>query len=394
MKTFKLIFGLLLGAAILGGIGGTAVYFSLELRERKLDNDFQLSRSLHDQGDFERSEQAISGHIDAAKGTEAWLNEALILRFRAQNGSKNEAAATATAERIIAMGESAGPERLAECHAYLGSVAIKREDVSAAQSHFEAVIRHSGVSGHNADAARLGLARIRLALTGATPEVREELATLRTDFPSTPLIRDIEHVLGQCNMALMFSEIPVAGDLIYEVASGDTINALARKHGIAEGLLMAVNRIDDPRRLSIGRRIKIPDVHFSIEVNKTDNSLQLLNNGRFFKHYPVRTGRVDYLTPVGEFKIRVKKKNPAWNDPKTGRYFPPNDAENQLGSRWIGFKGSSFGIHGTIEPDTIGTYASNGCVGMLKEDVEELYDLVTVGTPIRIFGTAAVEPRA
>lgn len=392
MKTFKLIFGLLLGAAILGGIGAAATYFSLGIRERKLDNDFQLARSLLDQGDFKRAEQAISGHINSAKGTEAWLNEALILRFRAQSGNGDETAAAATAERIIAMGEAAGAERLAESHAYLGSTAIEREDVSAAQAHFEAVITHAGLNGNHADAARLGLARIRLALTGATPEVREELATLRADFASTPLMRDIEYVLGQCNMALLFSEIPIAGDIIYEVASGDTISALARKHGIAQGLLMAVNRIDDPRRLSIGRRIKIPDVHFSIEVNKSDNSLQLLNNGQFFKHYPVRTGRVDYLTPVGEFKIRVKKKNPAWNDPKTGRYFPPNDKENQLGTRWMGFKGSGFGIHGTIEPETIGTYASNGCIGMLKEDVEELYDLVTVGTPIRVFGKAAVEP--
>jgi lipoprotein-anchoring transpeptidase ErfK/SrfK len=52
----------------------------------------------------------------------------------------------------------------------------------------------------------------------------------------------------------------------------------------------------------------------------------------------------------------------------------------------MGFQGSSLGIHGTIWPDSIGSYASNGCVGMLKDDVEELYDLVRIGTPILIKG--------
>jgi lipoprotein-anchoring transpeptidase ErfK/SrfK len=150
--------------------------------------------------------------------------------------------------------------------------------------------------------------------------------------------------------------------------------------------LLAVNGIADARMLSIGRRIKIPKVDFAIEVDKSTNSLTLFNYGEFFARYPVRTGRIDYLTPVGEFQIVSKKKDPQWTDPKTHRTYAPLHPENELGTRWLGFQGSSLGIHGTIHPESIGSYASNGCVGMLKEDVEELYDLVRIGTPIRIKG--------
>ena len=38
-----------------------------------------------------------------------------------------------------------------------------------------------------------------------------------------------------------------------------------------------------------------------------------------------------------------------------------------------------YGIHGTIEPDTIGQQASLGCIRMYNEDVELLFDLLYVG---------------
>ena len=63
-----------------------------------------------------------------------------------------------------------------------------------------------------------------------------------------------------------------------------------------------------------------------------------------------------------------------------------------LGTRWMALKGTEsktfmyrgYGIHGTIERDSIGTQASNGCVRMLNEQVEELFDIVPSGTPVLI----------
>ena len=43
-----------------------------------------------------------------------------------------------------------------------------------------------------------------------------------------------------------------------------------------------------------------------------------------------------------------------------------------------------YGIHGTNEPELIGQQVSHGCIRMLNEDVEELFDVVSIGTPVSI----------
>jgi lipoprotein-anchoring transpeptidase ErfK/SrfK len=121
-------------------------------------------------------------------------------------------------------------------------------------------------------------------------------------------------------------------------------------------------------------------------VDKHENTLTVLADGQFFKKYGCRTGREDYMTPVGEFKITNKKKNPEWRKPGSGELIASGAPDNELGTRWMAFQGSSLGIHGTIDPSTIGYYASQGCVGMAKEDVEELFDYIPIGAPLTIKG--------
>jgi lipoprotein-anchoring transpeptidase ErfK/SrfK len=150
---------------------------------------------------------------------------------------------------------------------------------------------------------------------------------------------------------------------------------------------MTINGIQDPRRLSIGRRIKIPKLDLSIMVDKTKNTLTLYNDDRFFKRYDARTGAYDYMTPNGEFTIQSKTEHPTWTDPKTGRRYPPEDPENQLGVRWMAFdEPRGLGIHEAVDPETVGTYSSNGCIGLRRADVIELYNLVGRGTPLKIVG--------
>jgi len=70
---------------------------------------------------------------------------------------------------------------------------------------------------------------------------------------------------------------------------------------------------------------------------------------------------------------------------------PYGDKENVLGTRWISLtatgqtpKVRGYGIHGTWEPDTVGKQASAGCVRLLNPDVEELFLIVPMGTPVTI----------
>ena len=56
--------------------------------------------------------------------------------------------------------------------------------------------------------------------------------------------------------------------------------------------------------------------------------------------------------------------------------------ENPLGARAIYLGSSEYRIHGSNEPDTIGTAVSSGCIRMTNRDVIDLYDRVKVGTKV------------
>jgi len=206
-------------------------------------------------------------------------------------------------------------------------------------------------------------------------------------FPQSARTADAEEMLGRVNLELLYSPTLQPGDQIYTIQRGDTLDSIGKRFGVSPDLLARINGIapERIRSLSVGRRLKVPKVNFSILVDKTENTLLLRNDGKFFKRYRCRTGTDDWRTPNGTFRILSKVKNPTWNDPVSGKTFPPNDPGNELGTRWLAFEGA-LGIHGTINPATIGGYASNGCVGLLMEDVEELYDLVPLGTEVQITG--------
>ena len=67
--------------------------------------------------------------------------------------------------------------------------------------------------------------------------------------------------------------------------------------------------------------------------------------------------------------------------PDLPRYMP-GGPENPLGARAMYLGGTLYRIHGSNEPETIGTAVSSGCIRMLNEDVVDLYDRVKIGTRV------------
>ncbi|MCB2155454.1 L,D-transpeptidase family protein [bacterium] len=233
---------------------------------------------------------------------------------------------------------------------------------------------------------KLALAEQQLAL-GDNAAARRRLTRLvSTDGLSPDVERRVRQHLGEMNLkSLMRGQSGTGQDAIYTVERGDAIYDIARAHDLTPELLMEANNIDDPRKLRVGQTLVIPSVDFSLVCDIAENEMTLYNHGEFVKSYPVRTGRVAGTTPTGDYKILNKKENPVWR-PGDGRVYTAGDPNNELGTRWMAFEGDILGIHGTIHPETVGEYASNGCIGLAKEDVEELFDLLTIGTPLRITG--------
>lgn len=200
------------------------------------------------------------------------------------------------------------------------------------------------------------------------------------------LTPQVEKRLGELNVELLFSPEMLPGDTEYEIAKGEYAARIAQKNSVPLELLLRCNGITNPQNLRIGQKLKVPKCDFEIIVDKNTNMMVIKNNGKFFKKYVVRTGQTDEMTPNGTYYLQNKKKDPTWKRPGDGKVFPPGDPENELGTRWMSFWEDRLGIHGTIKPETIGKYSSQGCVGMLKADVEEMFEYIPLRTPIKIIG--------
>ena len=52
----------------------------------------------------------------------------------------------------------------------------------------------------------------------------------------------------------------------------------------------------------------------------------------------------------------------------------------------MGLSVKGYGIHGTNEPKSIGKAASHGCIRMAQKDLEEMYEMVSVGDSVELVG--------
>jgi lipoprotein-anchoring transpeptidase ErfK/SrfK len=119
-----------------------------------------------------------------------------------------------------------------------------------------------------------------------------------------------------------------------------------------------------------------------IVVSLEDFELLAFSNGRLISRYPVSIGADTGPTPTGEFKVINKLKDPWYTPPHKPAKAP--GPENPLGSRWMGIDKPSYGIHGTKDPASIGTAASEGCIRLYNQHVEVLFEQVQKGTKVII----------
>ena len=199
-------------------------------------------------------------------------------------------------------------------------------------------------------------------------------------FPDSPLLTQTQSRLGNLNVALLFSPIVTALDGIHQVKSGDTLGRIAKSNQTTVEFIRRANGLKGDV-IRTEQKLKVPKGTFSIVVDKSQNQLLLTEDNQSVKLYNVSTGK-DNSTPVGTFKITNRIPNPVWYT--QGAVVPPESPENVLGTRWLGIDKKGYGIHGTVEPQAIGKQVTAGCVRMTNADVEELFDIVPVGTEVTI----------
>lgn len=213
----------------------------------------------------------------------------------------------------------------------------------------------------------------------------------------------IRDTLQSVNQKLIFSKEIDAGDPLVEqvvIKPGDFLSKLARRTNVPFEFLEFINNTT-AKKVQVGQKIKLVKGPFHAVVDKSAYRMDIFVEdpqtpatastpaGRLYiRSFPVGHG-TDNHTPTGAFIIRAQGKvtNPRWINPQTGEHFEPDDEKNPIGNYWLGLQGTTpetasvqgYGIHGTVDPDSIGKQSSMGCVRLRDEDIKMVYFMLTDG---------------
>jgi len=195
----------------------------------------------------------------------------------------------------------------------------------------------------------------------------------------------IRSELTRLSDALLFSRAANTNDPLtssHGITAGETLNALAARNKVTEELLGRINKIAEPNHLRVGQQIKVLRGPFRAVIDKSDHRMDLYLGEAYVRSFRVGLGANGY-TPTGVWVVNNKLRNPDWTDPNTNKHYLADDPDNPIGERWIGLAGvdgdalgkTGFGIHGTIDPASIGGDKSMGCIRMSAADVNIVFDL-------------------
>ena len=108
---------------------------------------------------------------------------------------------------------------------------------------------------------------------------------------------------------------------------------------------------------------------YKILVDVEESKLYLFENDILLKEYKCSGGKWSTPSPIGTWTITSKAK---WGE--------------GFGGSWMGLNvpWGKFGIHGTLDPYSLGWSSSHGCIRMDNNDVAELYKIIPIGTRVTI----------
>jgi L,D-transpeptidase ErfK/SrfK len=214
-------------------------------------------------------------------------------------------------------------------------------------------------------------------------------------------------LLLSCKALAAVYYMPPAGtdlvgyNFVIRVQSGDNVTAIRKRYEVSYNELVASNPRVNFYRLRVGQNIIIPQQMIlprfrqGIVVSIAELRMYYFTaDGSKVYTFPVGLGREDWRTPTAEGYVVKKETDPVWHPPKsireywfakTGELLP--DAvdpgpKNPLGKYALRLSVPGYLIHGTNQPDSVGTYISSGCVRLLSNPLETIYDNVSVGTPV------------
>lgn len=228
--------------------------------------------------------------------------------------------------------------------------------------------------------------------SGKLLEARSELSRLLEAAPTGGDAPEIRKHLAKLAEDTIFNKQHLDGDPLsetYKVQAGDKLINIAKQYDTPADVIMMVSGIASANKLGVGQTIKALKGPFNARIYKSQYRLDLYLQDTYVRSFSVGLG-TENGTPTGTWKVLNRLKNPTYYPPssaKDRRVIKPDDPRNPLGEFWVGLEGTegaavgtkSYGIHGTIEPESIGHDASMGCVRMLNQDAEFIFRVMQPG---------------
>lgn len=185
----------------------------------------------------------------------------------------------------------------------------------------------------------------------------------------------------------IFPDDKLCGSLM--VKPGDQLRVIGKQFKVPYEILMEINNIRQPQNLRAGETIKVIEGPFHAKVYRSTFTMDLYLQETFVRSFRVGLGKAGSETPTGLWRVKTGGKlvKPVWTNPLDGKTYYPEDPDYPLGSRWIGLEGlegaaksrTGFALHGTKDPEQIGTADSQGCIRLHNGDAILLYNLFEEG---------------
>ena len=212
-------------------------------------------------------------------------------------------------------------------------------------------------------------------------------------MPMSPQQRfSVKNQLSELSNQWLFSRTILPDDPLcesYQVRSGDRLATIGDKYKVPYEILMTINNISSPEALQAGVAIKVVKGPFHTKVYRSTFTMDLYLQNTFVRSFRVGLGKPGMETPTGLWRVKSDGKlvRPPWTNPIDNKTYHPEDPDYPLGSRWIGLEGLSgaaknrtgFAIHGTKDPEQIGTAGSQGCIRMHNGKAILVYNMLYSG---------------
>jgi L,D-transpeptidase ErfK/SrfK len=194
---------------------------------------------------------------------------------------------------------------------------------------------------------------------------------------------------------------------IVTAGKDDTLTDIARRFNVGYEEILRANPKVDPWLPGEGREIVVPSQFILPDAPRTGIVINIPAMRIYYyppvKHgerqvvltHPIGIGKVGWRTPEGVTRIVRRQKDPTWRVPESVRKEHHENGEdlepvigpgpdNPLGKYAFYLQWQSYLIHGTNKPAGVGLRSSHGCIRLYPEDIEQFFNLVPIGTEVRV----------